>query len=163
MSLELRMYGLVPYNISPIQQGIQFGHGVVEYERRYGGSFLYNDWASNWKTFIILNGGTTNKNEDRLGTLNKHLITLSTNQIPHSVFYEPDLGDQLTSVNFIADERSFNKDKYPDYNGSYYSNFLGTFPSEVEYNKWLEQFDDTEDVIKKILFLREFIFNFKLT
>ena len=31
--LELRMYGLVPYNISPIQQGIQFGHAVVEYGR----------------------------------------------------------------------------------------------------------------------------------
>lgn len=29
--LKYRMYGLVPYNISPIQQGIQFGHGVVEY------------------------------------------------------------------------------------------------------------------------------------
>jgi len=25
------MYGLVPYNISPIQAGIQFGHSVVEY------------------------------------------------------------------------------------------------------------------------------------
>jgi hypothetical protein len=24
--LELRMMGLVPYNLSPIQQGIQFGH-----------------------------------------------------------------------------------------------------------------------------------------
>ena len=29
--LELRMYGLVPYNISPIQQAIQYGHAVVEY------------------------------------------------------------------------------------------------------------------------------------
>ena len=29
--LELRMYGFVPYNISPIQQAIQFGHAVVEY------------------------------------------------------------------------------------------------------------------------------------
>jgi len=29
--LELRMYGIVPYNISPIQQAIQFGHAVVEY------------------------------------------------------------------------------------------------------------------------------------
>ena len=27
--LELRMYGFVPYNISPIQQAIQFGHAVV--------------------------------------------------------------------------------------------------------------------------------------
>ena len=31
MFLEYRMYGLVPYNLSPIQQGIQFGHAVVEY------------------------------------------------------------------------------------------------------------------------------------
>ena len=29
--LELRMYGIVPYNISPIQQAIQFAHAVVEY------------------------------------------------------------------------------------------------------------------------------------
>jgi hypothetical protein len=28
---DWRMYGLVPYNISPIQQGIQFGHAVQEY------------------------------------------------------------------------------------------------------------------------------------
>lgn len=30
-SKTYRMYGLVPYNISPIQQGIQYGHAVVEY------------------------------------------------------------------------------------------------------------------------------------
>lgn len=28
---ELRLYGLVPYNISPIQQGIQYGHSKDEY------------------------------------------------------------------------------------------------------------------------------------
>jgi hypothetical protein len=28
------MYGLVPYNISPIQQAIQFGHAVVEYGQK---------------------------------------------------------------------------------------------------------------------------------
>ncbi len=33
MYLERRMYGLVPYNMSPIQQGIQFGHAVVDYGR----------------------------------------------------------------------------------------------------------------------------------
>ena len=57
--LELRMYGLVPYNISPIQQAIQFGHAVVEYGQKVKGhnyeqaSVIYNDWANNWKTFII--------------------------------------------------------------------------------------------------------------
>ena len=65
--LEYRMYGLVPYNISPIQQGIQFGHEVVEYGLKHGKSNVINDkvdtytqWAKNDKTFIILNGGTTN-------------------------------------------------------------------------------------------------------
>ena len=51
--LELRMYGLVPYNISAIQQAIQFGHGVVEYGQRYR-SEEYDNWANNYKTFIIL-------------------------------------------------------------------------------------------------------------
>jgi len=32
---EYRMYGLVPYNISEIQKGIQFGHAVVEYAQKH--------------------------------------------------------------------------------------------------------------------------------
>lgn len=129
--LELRMYGLVPYNISPIQQGIQFGHAVVEYSRMIdelavhaAGSYdesviaKYKDWADNWKTFIILNGGTTNSRfrlEDGLpfGTLNQHALTLSGMGIELATFKEPDLGDQLTAVVFIVDERVFNEKKYP--------------------------------------------------
>ena len=60
--LEYRMYGLVPYNISPIQQGIQFGHAVVEYMLNFPVDLrVYKDtkkWAEEDKTFIILNGGT---------------------------------------------------------------------------------------------------------
>lgn len=112
--LELRMYGLVPYNISPIQQGIQFGHAVVDYGLQHGMTEQYLDWAQNWKTFIILNGGTTNDNPKWLGTLNQHAQTLGEMNIPTSCFYEPDLGDQLTAVVFIVDERVFNKEKYPE-------------------------------------------------
>jgi hypothetical protein len=122
--LELRMYGLVPYNISPIQQGIQFGHAVVEYGRMCEGmkdhEAYYKNWADNWKTFIILNGGTTNTKtslEDGIpfGSLNKHMLTLGLDiKIPFATFYEPDLGDQLTAIVFIVDERVFNKTKYPD-------------------------------------------------
>lgn len=124
--LEYRMYGLVPYNISPIQQAIQFGHAVVEYmiNDNHGYSREHNNacekWAESDKTFIILNGGTTNnKGDHRLGhggTLNKHLFTLSDNNIPISSFYEPDLGDQLTAIVFLADERVWDKEKYPDWN-----------------------------------------------
>jgi len=38
--LEYRMYGIVLYNISSIQAGIQFGHAVVEYQQRTMGSGL---------------------------------------------------------------------------------------------------------------------------
>ena len=125
------MYGLVPYNISPIQQGIQFGHAVVEYSRMidklkanstgaHDDSVVsqYQDWADTWKTFIILNGGTTNSRfsaEDGLpfGTLNQHALTLAQMGVDLAVFKEPDLGDQLTAVVFIVDERVFNDKKYP--------------------------------------------------
>jgi len=114
--LEKRMYGLVPYNISPIQAGIQFGHSVVEYSLIPEYKEEYLEWAKNWKTFIILNGGTTNnqfKNGKFVGSLNQHYQTLIENDIDVSTFYEPDLGDQLTAITFIVDERVFNKEKYP--------------------------------------------------
>lgn len=110
-----RMYGLVPYNISPIQQGIQFGHAVVEYGLRYGNDQIYLDWAKNNKTFIILNGGTTNNNHESLGSLNMHLDTLKSFRWKHAVFHEPDLGGQLTAVVFILPAVVYDKKKYPDY------------------------------------------------
>ena len=53
-NLEYRMYGLVPYNLSPIQQGIQFGHGVVEYMMEHMNKPETQIWANRDKTFIIL-------------------------------------------------------------------------------------------------------------
>jgi hypothetical protein len=124
--LTYRMYGLVPYNISPIQQGIQFGHGVVEYMLSYGSNKECEIWSKRDKTFIVLNGGTTNNNPNCLGTLNLHLKTLLENGIEVSTFYEPDLGDQLTSINFIVDERVFDRIKYPDFTFNY-----GTFQTDT--------------------------------
>lgn len=154
--LELRMYGLVPYNCSPIQQGIQFGHAVVDYGQTIKGlppyQTLYNEWADDWKTFIILNGGTTNTNPNRLGTLNKHLQTLRDNNIVCQDFYEPDLGDQLTAVVFIIDERVFNKEKYPDFELDSMS-----WQNEENYIKWVETIGGEKNV-----FLREFLKQFRL-
>jgi hypothetical protein len=122
--LELRMYGLTNYQLTGIQKGIQFLHGVVEYSQmvnRVGGEVLdiYNDWANNHKTVILLNGGTTNNRitDDGFpfGSLNQHVITLDENKVDFATFNEPDLGDQLTAVVFIVDERVFNRKKYPDF------------------------------------------------
>lgn len=131
--IELRMYGLVPYNISSIQQGIQFGHAVQEYNNNIfelAGEYYrsevsiedkqaiwkFEQWRKEDKTFIILNGGTTNGSlePNRRGSLNKHLDLLTENKIDLAYFYEPDLNDALSAVVFLVDERVFNEKKYPD-------------------------------------------------
>jgi hypothetical protein len=197
--LELRMYGLVPYNISPIQQGIQFGHAVVEYGQKMkiigllnnehlGGhnqslNTQYNDWADNWKTFIILNGGTTNNKtslKDGLpfGSLNNHLLTLMDNNVEFAQFNEPDLGDQLTAVVFIVDERVFNRKEYPNFEDWVMDNYgelvrtdyytssymlaqkIKNSDSKADkkvYEEWVKLVGGEKNV-----FLRDFLKNFKL-
>lgn len=166
MYLEYRMYGLVPYNLSPIQQGIQFGHAVVEYQQNVKGlsnlEKIYDKWAKQDKTFIILNGGTTNNTQDKLGTLNQHLRMLTDNGVATAVFHEPDLGDQLTAVVFLVDERVFNRELYPEFQEEKLPYGVRK-PSkkaltdleernEANYQKWVEKIGGTKNA-----FLREFL------
>jgi hypothetical protein len=151
--LRYRMYGLVPYNISPIQQGIQFGHGVVEYCLKYAVTPEYLRWATIDKTFIILNGGTTNNKFDMssglpFGTLNQHALTLHKHGVRIETFNEPDLGNQLTAVVFLVEERVWDKKKYPDLTDSVFD------------EDWTEGIEEKE--LNKILFLREFLSQFRL-
>ena len=153
--LKQRMYGLVPYNISPIQQGIQFGHAVVEYGLEYGQGHAddpYLTWARYDKTFIILNGGTTNSNEEHWGTLNQAVLELGRLRVQKSTFHEPDLGDQLTAVVFLVDERVWDKEKYPEYDEA-----LAHGPSEKEYYKIIFGVD-----AEQILNIREFLSGYRL-
>ena len=140
--LELRMYGFVPYNISEIQKGIQFGHAVVEYAQmakkgdptieweegsdgtrykkvRFESLDLedtYNDWANNWKTFIILNGGTSNHiDPEYVGSMESIVEQLKENGVKFATFNEPDLNDMLSGIVFIVDERVFNRKVYLDF------------------------------------------------
>jgi hypothetical protein len=150
---EYRMYGLVPYNLSPIQQGIQFGHAVVEYGLDFFETKEYQEWARRDKTFIILNGGTTNDNNMRLGTLQQNYFELTDRGIKVGEFHEPDLGDQMTAVVFIVDDRVFDKVNWPDFEG----------PETAEaYYDWKTKFAETEKEADQIIFLREFLKNFRL-
>ena len=121
--LELRMYGFVPYNISEIQKGIQFGHALVEYGLENFNTTEYLDWAKYWKTFIILNGGTSNHSTNRyheteeeyVGSMETILETLKENDVKVGTFFEPDLNDMLSAVVFIIDERVFNRKVFLDF------------------------------------------------
>jgi len=79
------MYGLVNYQLTGIQKGIQFLHGVVEYGqfiKNVGGEELikYNEWADKYKTVILLDGGSTNTNPERLGSLNNPYVPIEHNE-----------------------------------------------------------------------------------
>lgn len=158
--LEYRLYGLVLYNISPIAKGIQFGHAAIEYSQKYFEDEDYQLWARKWKTFIILNGGTSNRSNDevKMGTMEKHLRTILLDlRIKYASFYEPDLNDALTSIVFLVDERVFNYKKYPTYETVVTANIENFIFSREEY--YLNLFgDDTNEIFK----LREFISQFKL-
>lgn len=152
LHLEYRMYGFVPYALSGIQSGIQFGHGVVEYANKFFHTKEYEKWSTKDKTFIVLNGGTTNSDVNRKGTLNSILGDLSAMGIKYATFSEPDLGDQLTSVNFLLDERIWDKEKYPFFEEA----------SAEERTQYLMNIDPSILEAERILEIRHFISKFKL-
>jgi hypothetical protein len=188
-NLELRMYGLVPYNISEIQKGIQFGHAVVELcqklrsheEWRYELA-KYDEWANNWRTFIILNGGTSNHSTNRYqcdgfeGTMEQYLKYLQELEVTTGEFYEPDLNDMLSAIVFIVDERVFNKKDFPDFpefiRRNYISMIEGDYSLEEAARRIKEsEYPQDQKVYKKWLSiiggeknekLREFLKNFRL-
>lgn len=131
--LELRMYSLVPYNLLGIQMGIQHEHAVVQnvvnnvIEKILDGEEMdpkFVLWATEWKTSILLNGGTSNEGHMvrhgfrdvwYVGSMQQTLEKLKEAGINVSTFYEPDLNSMLTGISFIVDERVFNKRLYKDY------------------------------------------------
>ena len=63
-NLEKRMYSLNLYNISGIQCGIQSAHSNMEYALKNFNNDDFQDWVKNWKTVILLNGGTSNNGKE---------------------------------------------------------------------------------------------------
>lgn len=172
---RFRMYGLVPYNISPIQQGIQFGHALQEYNNMLGETYGgkpspsydeigedFNTWRLEDKTFIILNGGTSM-------TMEQHVQTLLDNGFHVGVFREPDLNNMVTGIVFLVPEQVYKKEDYPDFkswmiernpsNGllkkQTIENLRDTFPES--YTEWLSLIGG-----KKNEFLKEFTSQFRL-
>lgn len=174
--IKYRMYGFVPYNISDIQKGIQFGHAVVEYAFQHSGTKEFKEFAREDKTFIILNGGTTNNNEPS----GMSSIVAELNNLPakfkFAVFNEPDLNDALSGVAFLVDSRVWDRETYPcpvdDVSGFYkvpyadrerwlksQENFLHTSGRNLvkEYKDWVKSIGGETNA-----FLRYYLSQFKL-
>tara|TARA_R110000851_G_scaffold326220_1_gene494678 strand:- start:43 stop:762 length:720 start_codon:yes stop_codon:yes gene_type:complete len=180
--LELRMYGLVPYNILGIQKGIQFGHSIDEMsleqiEKILNGESIdsrFLRWLRNWKTYIILNGGTSNEGhmishglteKMYFGSMQQHLKDLEINGVYVTKFYEPDLNSTLSAINFIVDERVWDKKKYKNFTFHKIISEDAT-PTEIatwfkekneSYKKWVNKIGGPQNE-----FLRDFLVGKKL-
>jgi hypothetical protein len=166
---KYRMYCLVLRQLSPIQKGVQSAHSIVEYAIKYGDEESYIIWSRADKTIIMLDGGT-------LPELYKIIDELDENNVKYAVFREEDLGEIVTSISILVDERVFDRKNYPDFgiwrNRKYpvrpmYTMYCtGEFdhdPNDYTYNEHHEEW--LNDVIggKQNEFLRELIGNKRLS
>jgi hypothetical protein len=153
------MYFFVPYNISDIQKGIQAGHAALEYAHTYDNTPEYRAFIENDKTWIILNGGTTSC-VPPIGDMNNIWQQLNNANIHFSCFHEKDLNDALTAICFIADERVWDFENYPDYDGNVYEKSwvmrMGAMPAlqiepEEIYKDWVEFIGGDKNVFLRSL------------
>jgi len=88
-----KMYFLVLYSLSPIQQWIQAGHSAIEYLLKYDNEET-KQRAREDKTFIILNWWTS-------VSLSEHIKFLQKQKINIATFQEPDIWNITTCCCFI--------------------------------------------------------------
>ena len=165
--LELRMYFFVPYQLKGIQQAIQAGHAALEYARKFKDDKQFINFVNNWKTWIILNGGTTNEDadHDRLGTMQEISDEIVLNKIKYAEFYESDLNDALTAICFICNEKVFNFEDYPNWKRYIMDKMIDSLPDVLTQNeeelekRFPKLYKDWLDKIggKKNAFLKELI------
>lgn len=105
----MRFYGFGNYYLSSLQQGLQAAHAAVDLHVKYNileqGHFdiapcqdMYNDWAANHKTMVLLNGGNSADLQDLFD-----FLYCEENPYPFVKFHEDDvsLNGALTYVGMI--------------------------------------------------------------
>jgi len=147
--LKFKKYCFVPYNLSDKQKMIQAGHASEEYDYKYHDDEDYKSFFIYDKTWIVLNGGTSNDGHlgNPLGTMNEIYRDIKNIGIHHTVFYEPDINSALTAICFLADERVWDYETYPDFDPSFPNNYF----------EWVEKIGG-----EKNLFIRNLIKDKKL-
>lgn len=105
---KYRMYSLVLRQLSPIQKGVQSAHSIVEYIKKFHKSSEYIQWVNVDKTIIILDGGTFKE-------MRECRETLENLGVPYAVFYEEDLGNLVTSISFLVEDKVWDYKNYPSF------------------------------------------------
>jgi hypothetical protein len=105
--LRLKMYSIVLMHLSGIQKGIQHGHSIDAMKIEFPEFPLLKQWLHEDKTVVVLETTSTEELRDAMKELLDH-------EVPAAMFFEPALSNIPTSISFLADERVWDMDLYPD-------------------------------------------------
>ena len=151
---KYRMYSLVLRQLSPMQKGVQASHSMMDYAFKFHKRTEFIHWANVDKTVIILDGGTYPELKECRDFLNEL-------EVPFTCFYEEDLGDLMTSISFILEDKIWDTKSYPTYEDELCMPFLGDQVEDTgssEGPDWLKSMGGLRN-----LKLRNFIFSKKLS
>lgn len=153
--LQYRMYVLAERHLSPLDKGIQSAHAICEYynlAKKYSKNVeCFDKWSMTDKTIIVLNGGTVIDLNETIEIMHQNDVDLL------GIFREIDLGDIVTAISILVDERVFDHIKYPDF-----EEWCETFENKDKENSTL--YDEWVTFIggKQNVFLRNFLNSKKL-
>ena len=91
----MKLFVLTRRDLSPEQRAVQSGHSLAE--------FLLN-YKTNWDNGTLIYLGVENEEE-----LKKWIFKLDRKNIRYSIFREPDIGNQITSLATDHQSRLFSK------------------------------------------------------
>lgn len=105
----MRLYSFANYYLSPLQHGLQTAHCVSEMSQlgKIAELRVFNEWAMDHKTVIILNGGNSKMISDTYDLFEAPAKKLG---LPLVKFYEDEqsLGGALTSCAIVLPEDMYN-------------------------------------------------------
>jgi len=94
--MSLKLFVIVRKDLHPSQQAVQAGHAVAE--------FLLRVPDTKWRNGILVYLGVDNEEQ-----LNRWTYKLDFKDIEWAGFREPDIGNQLTAIASVGNDRIYSK------------------------------------------------------
>lgn len=140
----LRLYSFGNMYLGGVQAGIQCQHATTELWVKYQheSQRVLMEWACNYKTTILLNGGMANNLEDLKSFLAGRSNPNGENKLPWAYFNESTeaLGGCITNVCVVVPERIYSEDlHYKEYE---YMNYVAVKMGEnIPLHEYLSSFE----------------------
>jgi hypothetical protein len=173
--LKYRMYFFVNDKLSNKEKVMQAGKAALEYAVKYKDEKYFQDFVFWDKTWVIFDGETSNDGHMgcATGSMEELYESLRNASINCTTYYEHKINSTLTAICFLADERVWDYDNYPDFKNYVIVYSEASIENEIKirmmkeedlkdkfsnlYESWLKLIGDSRN-----LFLRELIKSKKL-